>query len=305
MEFTICRREECVQIVPLDLLIANCDSLVTDMLIAILNTCSKEELDEESEEDPEDIDAEEGVDSAERRRVIKNKILAVGKMAKVFAVLRCVTVTFVRIVYLALLTLIYREEAERVSELKNISASNNLPYGTLVLGSEGIKDAIQNFDDAYVTYQSAITFLMILSQTEIRYRERASASRPYRPGGCKGVPFQPGGRRRSTIATNNRITRTLRLVRVVLTKRRAVVSNVAHHSLARPSDAGTAVSRVWVPPQPVQVLAGGVSKTRRVCLETSSRGRSPRGRITSSRRSQIHLLAPYASGLGRSATWPT
>lgn len=92
MEFTIRGREECVQFAPLDLFIAECDSLVTDMLIAILNTCSKEELDEATEEDPEDIDAEEGHDSTERRRVIKNKILAVGKMAKVFAVLRCVTV---------------------------------------------------------------------------------------------------------------------------------------------------------------------------------------------------------------------
>jgi serine/threonine-protein phosphatase 2B catalytic subunit len=73
-----------------------CDSLVTDMLIAILNTCSKEELDEESEEEPEDIEVEEAGDPAERRRVIKNKILAVGKMAKVFAVLRWVAINFHR-----------------------------------------------------------------------------------------------------------------------------------------------------------------------------------------------------------------
>jgi serine/threonine-protein phosphatase 2B catalytic subunit len=155
MEFTIRGREECVQFVLLDLLIADGGPLVTDMLIAILNTCSKEELDEASEEDPDDIDAEDAGDSIERRRVIKNKILAVGKMAKVFAVLRCVTITLLQ---MFLLTLIHREEAERVSELKNISASNNLPYGTLVLGSEGIKDAIQNFDDAYVTYHSTSAF---------------------------------------------------------------------------------------------------------------------------------------------------
>lgn len=158
MEFTIRGREECVQFVPLDMPIADCDPLVTDMLIAILNTCSKEELDEASEEDPDDIDTEDAGDSTERRRVIKNKILAVGKMAKVFAVLRCVTITLSQIGYPVLLTLIHREEAERVSELKNISASNNLPYGTLVLGSEGIKDAIQNFDDAYVTYHSTFSF---------------------------------------------------------------------------------------------------------------------------------------------------
>ncbi|GAC72885.1 serine-threonine phosphatase 2B, catalytic subunit [Moesziomyces antarcticus T-34] len=103
---------------------------ITDMLIAILNVCSKEELEEEEEEDEIPITptstAEE--ETAERRTIIKNKILAVGRMSRVFALLR--------------------EEAERVSELKSSQTSAKLPYGTLVLGSEGIKDAIANFDDA-------------------------------------------------------------------------------------------------------------------------------------------------------------
>ena len=47
--------------------------------------------------------------------------------------------------------MIYREESERVSELKNVSGSGKLPYGTLALGAEGIKEAITSFDDAYVT----------------------------------------------------------------------------------------------------------------------------------------------------------
>lgn len=67
-------------------------------------------------------------DLAERRTVIKNKILAVGRMSRVFHVLR--------------------EEAERVSELKIASGTGRLPYGTLALGSEGIKQAIHNFDEA-------------------------------------------------------------------------------------------------------------------------------------------------------------
>jgi len=37
-----------------------------------------------------------------------------------------------------------------VSELKSISGSSRLPYGTLALGAEGIKNAIKSFDDAYV-----------------------------------------------------------------------------------------------------------------------------------------------------------
>ena len=34
--------------------------------------------------------------------------------------------------------------------MKSITGSGKLPYGTLALGTEGIKDAISGFDDAYV-----------------------------------------------------------------------------------------------------------------------------------------------------------
>lgn len=101
---------------------------ITDMLVAVLNTCTKEEL-EEMEEEEELVSpttAEET--SNERRKVIKNKIMAVGRVARVFALLR--------------------EESEKVSELKNVSGSSTLPYGQLASGSEGLKDAIKGFDDA-------------------------------------------------------------------------------------------------------------------------------------------------------------
>jgi serine/threonine-protein phosphatase 2B catalytic subunit len=100
------------------------------MLIAILNICSKEELEEEEEEEewPSTPTAAQIDEQAERRVVIKNKILAVGRMSRVFALLR--------------------EEAERVSELKSASGSSKLPYGQLASGSEGIKEAIHNFDEA-------------------------------------------------------------------------------------------------------------------------------------------------------------
>jgi serine/threonine-protein phosphatase 2B catalytic subunit len=110
--------------------------LVMDMLVAVLNCCTKEELDELEDELPDSATTESGepVQTAEeileRRKVIKNKILAVGRMSRVFALLR--------------------EESERVSELKSISGSTKLPYGTLALGAEGIKEAITGFDDAYV-----------------------------------------------------------------------------------------------------------------------------------------------------------
>jgi serine/threonine-protein phosphatase 2B catalytic subunit len=60
------------------------------MLIAILNCCSKEELDEDSDDEVFEEVAETGEDGTERRQVIKNKILAVGRMARVFALLRLV-----------------------------------------------------------------------------------------------------------------------------------------------------------------------------------------------------------------------
>lgn len=107
------------------------------MLISILNVCSQEELDEEDEEEAMALNepAEEGQDepmeeddSPERRAVVKQKILAVGRMSRVFALLR--------------------EEAERVSELKTATPSGKLPYGSLASGNEGVKETVHNFDDA-------------------------------------------------------------------------------------------------------------------------------------------------------------
>ena len=107
---------------------------ITDMLIAILNTCSKEELEEETPPSvPSGVDTppvhetHDPETSEIKRRAIKNKILAIGRLSRVFQVLR--------------------EESERVTELKTASGGR-LPAGTLMLGAEGIKQAISNFEDA-------------------------------------------------------------------------------------------------------------------------------------------------------------
>jgi serine/threonine-protein phosphatase 2B catalytic subunit len=120
--------------------------IVTDMLVAVLNTCTKEEL-EENDEDTFIVPHAASDESAERRKVIKNKILAVGRMARVFALLRWAhpILIFKRIIHNLWA---FREESEKVSELKSVSGSSRLPYGTLALGSEGIKDAINGFEDA-------------------------------------------------------------------------------------------------------------------------------------------------------------
>ena len=57
------------------------------MLLAMLNCCTKEELEESSDEETL-ISPTQSDDPSERRKVIKNKILAVGRMARVFALLR-------------------------------------------------------------------------------------------------------------------------------------------------------------------------------------------------------------------------
>ncbi|KAI8336208.1 serine/threonine-protein phosphatase 2B catalytic subunit A1 [Chlamydoabsidia padenii] len=102
---------------------------ITDMLIAILNICTKEELaDEDNQLALEDKSVTLDEAAELRRTVIRNKIMAVGKMSRVFSVLR--------------------ENSERVMELKSLSPSGKLPLGTLALGVEGIKSAITTFEEA-------------------------------------------------------------------------------------------------------------------------------------------------------------
>lgn len=57
------------------------------MLLAMLNCCTKEELEESSDEETL-ISPTPSEEQQERRKVIKNKILAVGRMSRVFALLR-------------------------------------------------------------------------------------------------------------------------------------------------------------------------------------------------------------------------
>lgn len=62
--------------------------IVTEMLLAILSICTQEELAESDESEGEAPSLE---DIAARRQVIKNKILAVGRMQRVFQMLRFVS----------------------------------------------------------------------------------------------------------------------------------------------------------------------------------------------------------------------
>jgi len=68
---------------------------VAEMLLAVLSVCSEEELgDTSSDEDETRTLADLALspnEIAQRRQQIRNKILAVGRMQRVFQILRCVT----------------------------------------------------------------------------------------------------------------------------------------------------------------------------------------------------------------------
>lgn len=71
----------------------------------------------------------DGEDPDDRRQAIKGKILQVGRMSRVFGLLR--------------------EEAESGSELKSIEGAPH-PGETLIDGAEEVKGAIRGFGQAYV-----------------------------------------------------------------------------------------------------------------------------------------------------------
>jgi len=102
---------------------------ITEMMLSMLSICSEDELNRELDVSEQPVTPTEESDA--RRRQIHNKILAVGRLGRLFGVLR--------------------SQSESVSELKTAMGTTSLPVGSLQLGAEGLKMAIKTFEDAKIS----------------------------------------------------------------------------------------------------------------------------------------------------------
>lgn len=131
------------------------------MLLAILSICSEEELTEDGSSEEEEAESQALADMTpadyqQRRQNIKNKIMAVGRMQRVFQLLRYVHCIW-RLTTSSHTILIYREESEAASELvatedvsSQVAAGLRVAPDALNVQGTQIGRNIRSFDDACV-----------------------------------------------------------------------------------------------------------------------------------------------------------
>lgn len=108
---------------------------ITDMLVLILNICTEEELEDDTP--ISEIDATVSLPTSkppvtvdpleEKRLALRNKVIAIGRVSRMYSVLR--------------------QQSEDVAHLKELN-SGTLPKGSLSHGTEGLRQTIMSFEEA-------------------------------------------------------------------------------------------------------------------------------------------------------------